>query len=60
MAYKKVMIGAKISTHALREEGDIKLDNMPWATDISTHALREEGDSKSDGNPTRFTDNMTV
>ena len=34
-----------ISTHALREEGDLDDNNectVPW---ISTHALREEGDT---------------
>ena len=37
-----------ISTHALREEGDIKLMVSPPAQWISTHALREEGDKKPD------------
>ena len=34
-----------ISTHALREEGDLwKFTPPVMSTDISTHALREEGD----------------
>ena len=33
-----------ISTHALREEGDIFEDVRKRLADISTHALREEGD----------------
>ena len=33
-----------ISTHALREEGDLYQYPTPDLTDISTHALREEGD----------------
>ena len=34
-----------ISTHALREEGDVLLDRKrPRVEIISTHALREEGD----------------
>ena len=38
-----------ISTHALREEGDLKC-GMLYRTSlfISTHALREEGDVKPD------------
>ena len=37
-----------ISTHALREEGDGKLIQVPCGhCEISTHALREEGDVKS-------------
>ena len=34
----------EISTHALREEGDFVLVDLPFALLISTHALREEGD----------------
>ena len=34
----------KISTHALREEGDSVYAQYLWAIGISTHALREEGD----------------
>ena len=33
-----------ISTHALREEGDMVNPHLTLPTDISTHALREEGD----------------
>ena len=33
-----------ISTHALREEGDVYVDRYNLAFVISTHALREEGD----------------
>ena len=33
-----------ISTHALREEGDIEYKHDQKRGDISTHALREEGD----------------
>ena len=33
-----------ISTHALREEGDLRLQDVPELYAISTHALREEGD----------------
>ena len=39
-----------ISTHALREEGDVVADIYEVdATVISTHALREEGDRRSSG-----------
>ena len=35
-----------ISTHALREEGDLPhLPDDPYRLHISTHALREEGDA---------------
>ena len=34
-----------ISTHALREEGDLCERDDRRQPDISTHALREEGDS---------------
>ena len=34
-----------ISTHALREEGDVGVDLLGEGGTISTHALREEGDS---------------
>ena len=34
----------RISTHALREEGDCLVKDIFWQDDISTHALREEGD----------------
>ena len=34
-----------ISTHALREEGDLPPCYVPLFHVISTHALREEGDS---------------
>ena len=33
-----------ISTHALREEGDLTADQYQAVFGISTHALREEGD----------------
>ena len=33
-----------ISTHALREEGDMRSDKPYYKLRISTHALREEGD----------------
>ena len=36
-----------ISTHALREEGDLRLQDVPELYAISTHALREEGDVMS-------------
>ena len=37
---------APISTHALREEGDVLYDDgQGLALQISTHALREEGDT---------------
>ena len=36
----------KISTHALREEGDRIIRTTCGEDAISTHALREEGDSK--------------
>ena len=37
--------GGRISTHALREEGDTVIDpDLASRLDISTHALREEGD----------------
>ena len=37
--------GKNISIHALREEGDAKLDKQQAVTEtISIHALREEGD----------------
>ena len=35
-----------ISTHALREEGDLKGTYRKRAGSISTHALREEGDCR--------------
>ena len=38
--------GDYISTHALREEGDLVGFSPPIKIIISTHALREEGDSK--------------
>ena len=34
-----------ISTHALREEGDVSKQTKLGQATISTHALREEGDS---------------
>ena len=35
-----------ISTHALREEGDVdELKELGKFDEISTHALREEGDA---------------
>ena len=34
----------KISTHALREEGDPYSGHVKSIAKISTHALREEGD----------------
>ena len=34
-----------ISIHALREEGDLKLDQIIDQQAISIHALREEGDA---------------
>ena len=37
---------AGISTHALREEGDVSIEYMMGWSDISTHALREEGDAR--------------
>ena len=37
----------RISTHALREEGDIEPDVYRRVGLISTHALREEGDRRS-------------
>ena len=39
--------GRHISIHALREEGDHRLDGTRRSRDISIHALREEGDSKN-------------
>ena len=36
----------KISTHALREEGDLKKERAAREHLISTHALREEGDKR--------------
>ena len=36
-----------ISTHALREEGDVVLQEQMGKALISTHALREEGDAES-------------
>ena len=33
-----------ISTHALREEGDLRRGDASRRMGISTHALREEGD----------------
>ena len=33
-----------ISIHALREEGDLRLDGTRILDSISIHALREEGD----------------
>ena len=38
----------KISTHALREEGDMDDFVVLAPTKISTHALREEGDNQTD------------
>ena len=35
----------KISIHALREEGDLKLNDVAVVVLISIHALREEGDT---------------
>ena len=37
----------RISTHALREEGDSTISPRLEITPISTHALREEGDEKT-------------
>ena len=37
-------VGGVISTHALREEGDVYMLDLSSEFDISTHALREEGD----------------
>ena len=34
-----------ISTHALREEGDVFIGFCRYGHGISTHALREEGDA---------------
>ena len=39
-------IEGRISTHALREEGDMHLSKRANGKKISTHALREEGDWK--------------
>ena len=40
----EIGIGQEISTHALREEGDVGLPQIFGFCQISTHALREEGD----------------
>ena len=47
------IISPGISIHALREEGDSMVEDLPegW-TDISIHALREEGDALS--SPSRY------
>ena len=37
----------RISTHALREEGDGRTHDRTRRHRISTHALREEGDPRS-------------
>ena len=37
-------MGRLISTHALREEGDLIIASIKHLVVISTHALREEGD----------------
>ena len=43
-AESAVCIRGRISTHALREEGDrVGVPSIP-CPEISTHALREEGD----------------
>ena len=40
-----MIVGGKISIHALREEGDLDaLNNAEKNQKISIHALREEGD----------------
>ena len=45
-----------ISTHALREEGDLdEVALMPRSFVISTHALREEGDFPTDSTYTTRT-----
>ena len=38
------MMDSRISTHALREEGDVTSPRITYGLYISTHALREEGD----------------
>ena len=39
------VLTVRISTHALREEGDVAEPPILPAPGISTHALREEGDA---------------
>ena len=39
-----MMVLTPISTHALREEGDLAHPQLLGGVPISTHALREEGD----------------
>ena len=39
-----MMLSLVISTHALREEGDVEGLMLSPDCEISTHALREEGD----------------
>ena len=48
--------GMKISIHALREEGDLRLDQTIDQQAISIHALREEGDSITFSRRTAFCD----
>lgn len=45
-AMQRICAGS-VSTHALREEGDLMREAMAYNSAISIHALREEGDSKS-------------
>ena len=46
--FEVAMLPAAISTHALREEGDLDAAGIARVgDDISTHALREEGDAAS-------------
>ena len=39
------LVSARISIHALREEGDSPPDDVEMLPEISIHALREEGDA---------------
>ena len=48
-----------ISTHALREEGDINVLANQLAMFISTHALREEGDDGGRDTPWVYQDIST-
>ena len=44
-AMQRICVGS-VSTHALREEGDLSLWLFPKLQFISIHALREEGDRR--------------
>ena len=53
--FRRVIVGADISIHALREEGDQRVRHVTQTTKISIHALREEGDGSTTSTSGAFT-----